>query len=131
MSEKFRVWFILEISLYSLPVVLGAAITWLALSVEAPLHVRLIQMTFIVSCCLSVKAVWQLMQFVFHDKSIKKPKVLLAFILFWIFNWVPTGIIAASSIGLTLGFILPVLVVLHLGYLARKGLQFNTYKAIK
>ena len=126
MSEKFRVWFILEISLYSCPVLLGAAIIWLALSVEAPLHVRLFQMTFIISCCLSVKAVWQLMQFVFHDKSIEKPKVILAFILFWTFNWIPSGIIAVSSIGLALGFILPVLVVLHLGYLSRKGLKFNT-----
>ncbi len=127
MSEKFRAWFILEISMYSFPVLLGAAVTWLTLTNEAPWHVQFFQVTFIISCVLSLKAVWEMMQFAFNDKCIKNPKITLTSILFWFVIWVGVGIFAISSIGVGLAFIVPILVVLHLGYLTRKGFKFSTY----
>ena len=126
MSTQFRLWFILEITMYSFPVVIGAVVTCLTLSVEAPFHVRIFQIAFIICCCLSVKSVWQMMQFLFHEKEIDKPKLTFSFILVWMLIWIYSGIISASSNGLILAFSLPVVVVLHMYYLVNKASNNNT-----
>ena len=128
MGEWFRIWFKIEISLYSLPVVLAAAIALKIISAGAPLHVLLFLAAFFISCCCSIFAVFQLMLYVLHNKSIKKLKLVAVFIACWFVIWSYAGIVNSSelSIYFVLGSLLPILVVLHLGYLARGSFKFNT-----
>jgi len=67
-----------------------------------------------------------MMQFLFHDKEIDKPKLTFSFIWVWMLIWIYSGIIASSSTGLVLAFSLPVVVVLHMLYLVNKTSNNNT-----
>jgi hypothetical protein len=128
MSERFRVWFIFEITCYSLPVVLAATIATMVIPSNAPIHVLLFLAVFFISCCGSIYAVVKLMLCVFHNRTIKTPKLIALLIASWLIIWLFAGALSLkeASVYLAIGFILPVLVVLHLGYLARSSFNINT-----
>lgn len=128
MKESFRVWFIFEITCYSLPVCLAAGLSLKIMSFDSPFHVLMLLITFFIGCCGSVYAVANLMLYVFGNKQLQMPKLIGILIIFWLICWVVVGYssLLNGNIYLGLAFLVPILVVLHLGYLANGKFKSKT-----
>ncbi len=128
MKESFRVWFIFEITCYSLPVCLAAGITLKVLSFDMPLHVLTFLIVFFISCCGSVYAVSKLMLYVFGNKPIELPQLIGLLLFFWLLCWLTAGYMGSggANIYMRFAFFIPILVVLHLGYIANDRVKSNT-----
>lgn len=128
MKESFRVWFIFEITCYSLPVCLAAGLTLKIMSFDSPFHVLLFLIAFFIGCCGSVYAVAKLMLYVFGDRQLQTPKLIGMLIVFWLVCWLVVGYssVLNSNVYLGLAFVIPIFVVLHLGYLANDKFKSET-----
>ncbi|MFY0667404.1 hypothetical protein [Alteromonas stellipolaris] len=128
MKESFRVWFIFEITCYSLPVCLAAGLSLKIMSFDSPFHVLMLLITFFIGCCGSVYAVANLMLYVFGNKQLQMPKLIGILIIFWLICWLVVGYssLLNGNIYLGLAFLVPILVVLHLGYLANGKFKSKT-----
>lgn len=128
MKESFRVWFIFEITCYSLPVCLAAGLSLKIMSFDSPFHLLMLLITFFIGCCGSVYAVANLMLYVFGNKQLQMPKLIGILIIFWLICWLVVGYssLLNGNIYLGLAFLVPILVVLHLGYLANGKFKSKT-----
>ena len=128
MKESFRVWFIFEITCYSLPVCLAAGLTFKIMSFDAPFHVLTLLILFFIGCCGSVYAVAKLMLYVFGNKRLEKPKLIGLLIIYWLICWLVIGYMSVleANIYFGLAFTIPILVVLHLGFIANDKLKSET-----
>ncbi|WP_231518359.1 hypothetical protein [Alteromonas stellipolaris] len=128
MKESFRVWFIFEITCYSLPVCLAAGLSIKIMSFDSPFHLLMLLITFFIGCCGSVYAVANLMLYVFGNKQLQMPKLIGILIIFWLICWLVVGYssLLNGNIYLGLAFLVPILVVLHLGYLANGKFKSKT-----
>tara|TARA_R110000868_G_scaffold5643_1_gene33377 strand:- start:366 stop:752 length:387 start_codon:yes stop_codon:yes gene_type:complete len=128
MKESFRVWFIFEITCYSLPVCLAAGITFKIMSFDTPIHVLSFLILFFIGCCGSVYAVAKLMLYVFGNKRLEKPKLIGLLIILWLICWLVIGYMSVLQANIYVGFafVIPILVVLHLGFIANGKLKTET-----
>jgi hypothetical protein len=128
MKESFRVWFIFEITCYSLPVCLAAGLTFKIMSFDTPFYVLAFLMLFFIGCCSSVYAVAKLMLYVFGNKQLEKPKLIGLLIIYWLICWLVIGYMSVlgSNIYIGLAFVIPILVVSHLGFIANGKFKSKT-----
>ena len=122
MKESFRIWFKLEVSLFSVPVALVAVLMLLILlKNDSSIEVILGFSSISISCFMVVFAVLNLMLYTFSNKNTKHPKLVMFCILYWLVNWlfVAGNITSIKSGLLSFGMLIPVGVVAHLIYLSK------------
>ncbi|MBZ2162329.1 hypothetical protein K8B34_10115 [Alteromonas stellipolaris] len=98
------------------------------MSFDSPFHLLMLLITFFIGCCGSVYAVANLMLYVFGNKQLQMPKLIGILIIFWLICWLVVGYssLLNGNIYLGLAFLVPILVVLHLGYLANGKFKSKT-----
>ena len=123
MKEAFRIWFKIEISLFSVPVVLvGAIIPLVIFEKDAPIETLLGLGSVSLSCFLALFSVINLMLYTFGGRNTEFPKITAVCLFYWLVNWlfVAWTVIEVRFGLLSIGMLLPVLVLLHLTYLSRR-----------
>ncbi|QIZ76260.1 hypothetical protein [Ferrimonas lipolytica] len=128
MKESFRIWFIVEISLFSAPVALVAVLIPLILSKGgSSLGTTMFMVSMMTSCFMAIFSVINLMLFSFSNKAARFKKTTIASLVLWLVHWLATCTFLMADYGVkALLSLVPVAVVAHLAFISKAYFQSET-----